>query len=425
MLHKSTHITRLPKLLPANLLASIILLSLLTFTSSLLQAHPQFNASCINLKQGLDNTAIYLRLEPSLFHIDPKTGNLSADLQMRISFRKMPECRMVLVRQKTLQFSVDFMSEEDPFFYAFTMGVSPGNYEVWIEIEDYRTRRAYIESIPYVCRDMDADVALSDPLLVQEFGGILAPQPLLGNHFTSVPEQLRMTAFVYTRIPDFYRAKAVLYLRQNSAIDSPIDADQSQSSQYLTMNQMNAVVDARRGFAILGHQLDLADLPHGEYLVELYLFKEDSLVAEAARSFFIDWKRLRDVFGDLNAAIDRMAWIATPSRIAQLKSIKDTDEQQKAFLAFWAERANPPNETAVDAIERYYSRIFYAIENFDEGIPGWQTDRGKTLTLYGPPNHQSSMKFNGRLFEAWTYSRWGMKFLFRNDDGKMHKVEIG
>lgn len=393
--------------------------------SNRLLAHPQFNASCINLRQGLDNTAIYLRLEPSLFHIDAQSGILSADLLMRISFRKMPECRMVLVRQKTLQFRHDFLSVEDPFFYAFTMAVPPGDYEVWIEIEDHRTRKTYLDPIPYQCRDLEAMVAISDPLLVQEFGDILAPQPLLGNHFTSVPEKLSMTAFVYTHAPDFYRAKAVLYLRQNSVVAGPTDTEQSHSSQYLTMNQMNAVVDARNGMAILQHQLDLADLPHGEYLLELYLFKDDSLVAEAARNFFIDWKRLRDVFGDLNAAIDMMAWIATPDRIAALKAFDNADDQQKAFMDFWGERANPSQETAFDAIERYYSRIFYANENFNEGIPGWQTDRGKTLTLYGTPDHQTSMKFNGRLYEAWNYAHWGMKFLFRNDDGKMHKVEIG
>jgi GWxTD domain-containing protein len=388
-------------------------------------AHPQFNASCINLRQGLDNTAIYLRLEPSMFHIDAKTGGLSADLLMRISFRKMPEGRMVLVRQKSLNLSFDFLSGEDPFFYAFTMAVPPGEYEVWLEIEDHRTRRTFTEPIPYQCRDLEANTAISDPLLVQEFGDILAPQPLLGDHFTSVPEKLSMTAFVYSKIPGFYRAKAVLYLRQNGVVAGPTDTEQSHSSQYLTMNQMNAVVDARDGMAMLQHQLDLAELPHGEYLLELYLFKEDSLVAEAARSFFIDWKRLRDVFGDLNAAIDKMSWIASPTRIAELKAYKDADAQQQAFLAFWEERANPSQETAVDAIERYYSRIFYANENFAEEIPGWQTDRGRTLTLYGTPDHQSSMKFNGKLYEAWTYSRWGMKFLFRNDEGKMRKVEIG
>ncbi len=394
-------------------------------SSSVAFAHVQFNASCINLRQGLDNTAIYLRLEPTMFHIDPKTGNLSADLLMRISFRKMPEGRMVLVRQKALRFSHDFLSGEDPFFYAFTMAVPPGEYEVWLEIEDHRTRRTFSEPIPYQCRDLNANVALSDPLLVQEFGDILAPQPLLGDHFTAVPERLSMTAYVYTRLPDFYRAKAVLYLRQNSILSGPTDTEQSHSSQYLTMNQMNAAVDARNGMAVLQHELDLADLPHGEYLLELYLFKEDSLVAEAARSFFIDWKRLRDVFGDLNAAIDKMVWIASPAKIAELKAFKDADDQQTAFLDFWADRANPSQETPMDAIERYYSRIFYANENFNEGMPGWQTDRGKTLTLYGAPDHQSSMKFNGKLYEAWTYSRWGMKFLFRNDDGKMRKVEIG
>lgn len=388
-------------------------------------AHPQFNATCINLKQGLDNTALYLRLEPSLFHIDPNSGNLSTDLQLRISFRKMPEGRMVVIRQKTLQFTHDFLSEDDPFFYAFTFAVSPSNYEVWVEVEDRRTRRTYAECLPFESRDLEAAVALSDPLLVQEFGGILVPQPLLGDHFTSVPDHLSMTAFIYTHIPDFYRAKAVLYLRQDAVDATPTDIEQTQSSRYLTMNQMNAVVDARKGFALFQHQLDLADLPHGEYLVELYLFKEDSLVAETARSFFIDWKRLRNVFGDLDQAIDMMAHVSTPERIAELKAIADADEQLNAFLDFWSERANPSNETAYDAIERYYSRIFYANENFNEGIAGWQTDRGKTLTLYGPPDQQSSMMVHERLYEAWTYQRWGIKFLFRNDGSKMRKVAVG
>ncbi|MFN8396281.1 MAG: GWxTD domain-containing protein [Bacteroidia bacterium] len=254
---------------------------------------------------------------------------------------------------------------------------------------------------------------------------MLAPQPLLGDHFTSVPEQLSMTAFVYAQQPGFYRAKAVLYLRQNDIQTGPTDIEMNEASQYLTMNQMNTVVDASKGMAMLSHQLDLKDLPHGEYLVELYLFKDDSLVAETARTFFIDWKQLKDVFADLNAAIEMMDYVATPDQIQQLQLIKDADEQQKAFLDFWASRANPSQEGPVDAIERYFSRIFYANENFNEVIPGWRTDRGKILTLYGPPDHQTSMTFNGRLYEAWTYPRWGLKVVFRNDNGRMRRMAIG
>jgi GWxTD domain-containing protein len=388
-------------------------------------SHTQFNASCLNLKEGGNNTVLYLRLEPTLFHIDAQSGNLTADMQLRISFRKQPEGRMVVVRQKQLQFRHDFLSGADPFFYTFAFDVAPGNYDIIVEVEDRSTRRTYLETIPHQCRDLSAAVALSDPQLIQEFGDILAPQPLLGEHFTAVPEHLNMSVLVYTQQPGYYRAKAVLYLRQAASRAGPIDVELSQCSQFVTLNQANAIVDARSGLATLNHRLDIAELPHGEYLVEVYLYRDDSLVAESARSFAIDWKRLKDVFGDLNAAIDMMALVTSAEQIMALKAIQNADEQQAAFLDFWQRRANPSQETAVDAIERYYERIFYAIENFNEGMPGWQTDRGQTLTLYGPPDHQSSMKFNGRLFEAWTYSRWGMKFLFRNDEGKMRRVALG
>ncbi len=388
-------------------------------------AHTQFGVSCLNSKAGPDNTALYLRLEPSLFHIDKKTGILSSDLQLRISFRKMPQGRMVIIRQKILKLNHDFLSGIDPFFHSFRFDVEPGEYEVIVELEDKTTRRNYLESIPHICRDLDATVALSDPELIQEFGNIVAPQPLLGEHFTSVPDHLNMSVLVYTRQPGFYRAKAVLYLRQDGAHTGHIDAEESQCSQFVTLNQANAVVDARTGTASLSHRLDLAELPHGEYLVEVYLYRDDSLVAESARSFFIDWKRLKDVFGDLNAAIDMMALVTTPGRIARLKAIQNADEQQAAFWEFWGQRANPTQETAMDAIERYYNRIFYANENFYEGVAGWQTDRGKVLTLYGPPDQQSSIKLGASLFEIWTYSRCGMKFLFRNDEGKMHRVALG
>jgi GWxTD domain-containing protein len=388
------------------------------------KAHQQFNASCLNVRQGKDNAVLIINLEPSLFHIDDKTGVISTDLLLRISFRQMPMGRITVVRQKVLKFEHDFMSGNDAFFYNFSFDVVPGHYQVIVEIEDKMEHRAYLETLEFESRDLAADVSLSDPVLVQEFGGVLAPQPLLGDHITAVPDHLSMSALVYTRQPGYFRARAVLYKRQNLENASAADVESMQSSQFLTMSQFNTVVDARSGTGTLNQRLDLAELQHGEYLLEIYLFRDDVLVAEATRNFVIDWKHLREVFADLDAAIDQMAWLTTADRIAQLKSITDADEQQRQFLEFWSERANPSRETAVDAIERYYSRIFYAMSNFDEGRPGWLTDRGKTFTLYGPPDHKSSLSFQGFHFEIWAYTRWGMKFLFRNDDGKMRQIQI-
>lgn len=404
--------------------ASLLMLVLI-FSSSKLFAHPQFNTSLLNIREGNDNTRLLLSLEPSLFHINEQSGELRTDLLLRVSFRSMPRGQVLLLRQIIIQARPDFLSGLDPFFYQFNFEVPAGSYSVILEIEDKIGHRTYLEDIAFVSRNMQAPIAISDPILVQEFGGAMAARPLLGEHITSGPDHLSMSLNVFAAKGSFFTARTVLYRKQSNSFTGPTDTERIQSNQYLTMSQSNAVVDARNGVGEIRQSLDLNELPHGEYLVEIYLYRDDALVAEASRSFTIDWKFLKDVFGDLPQAIEMMEWVASQEKISSLLKIKNADEQLQEFMDFWNARANPGRENAMDAIERYFSRIFYANANFREDLAGWKTDRGKTLVLFGQPEHQSSVKFNGRLFEAWSYTRWGMRFLFRNDDGIMRKIAIG
>lgn len=394
------------------------------FWNFALFAHPQFNSSVLNIRDGKNNVHLFLSLEPSLFHIDEKSGALSTDLLLSVSFRAMPQGQIQQLRIFPIKASPNFLSGLDPFFYEYEFEVSPGNFEIIIEIQDRIGKRTYLESSPFICRNMNSDVAISDPVLVQEFGGAMAARPLLGEHITSAPDHLSMNLNVFSKTSNFFRARTVLYRKQSNIQTGPTDTERIRSSQYLTMSQFNAVVDARNRIGTLRQSLDLNELPHGEYLVEVYLYQDDELVGEASRSFTIDWKFLRDVFGDLPKAIEMMEWVASPSKIGNLSKIKNADEQLQSFMDFWETKANPGRETAMDAIERYYSRIFYANQNFNEEIEGWRTDRGKTLVLFGQPEHQSSVSFSGRLYEAWSYTRWGIRFLFRNDDGVMRRIMV-
>jgi GWxTD domain-containing protein len=400
-----------------------LILGLLYFGQA--KAHTHFTASFLNLREGNNNAGLLLNLEPTLFHIDPATGILAGDLRLTVSFRKSATGQIVQVRQREIQSALDFLSSSNPLMQQLYFQLRPGSYEAIVEIEDRTTRKHHLESFNFQCRDMQASIAISDPVLLQYLGPGLPPTPLLGDHISSSPEKLSMNMVVWAKDPGYFRAKAVLYRKQGSLTSGPTDKDRLHSNEYFTTIQFNAVVDARKGRGQLQQSLDVNDLPHGEYLLEIYLYQEDSLVAEANRSFFIDWKYLGSVFGNLHQSIDMMAWIASPETIIALKQIKDADEQLASFLDFWGKRANPSRETALDAIERYYARVFYANENFSEATPGWQTDRGKAIALYGPPDHQSSLKFNGQLFEIWTYSKWGMRFLFRNDEGTMRRVMAG
>ncbi len=403
-------------------------MALVLFLSGLgagLFAHPQFNTSLLNIREGNYNTRLLLSLEPSLFHINEQSGELRTDLLLRVSFRAMPRGQVSLMRQIIIQARPDFLSGVDPFFYQFLFEVPAGSYSAVLEIEDNLSGRTYLEEIPFISRDMNAPISVSDPILVQEFGGAMAARPLLGEHITSGPDHLSMSLDVFAKEGSFFTARTVLYRKQSNTFTGPTDTERIQSNRYLTMSQFNAVVDARKGTGKIQQSLDLNELPHGEYLVEVYLYQDDALVAEASRSFTIDWKFLKNVFGNLPQAIEMMEWVASSEKISSLLKIKNADEQLQEFMEYWSTKANPGRENAMDAIERYFSRIFYANTNFREDIAGWKTDRGKTLVLFGQPDHQSSVKFNGRLFEAWSYTRWGMRFLFRNDDGIMRKIAVG
>ena len=104
----------------------------------------------------------------------------------------------------------------------------------------------------------------------------------------------------------------------------------------------------------------------------------------------------------------------------------DPDEKLNQFREFWRRHSDPAHNSDMEALERYFDRIYYSAEHFAEDQPGWKTDRGRTYTLYGPPDRQSSFRLAETFFEVWTYRKWGLRFLFRaNDAGGMEAVHPG
>lgn len=63
----------------------------------------------------------------------------------------------------------------------------------------------------------------------------------------------------------------------------------------------------------------------------------------------------------------------------------DSDEQKQAFInSFWESRDPTPNTPENEFREQWMARIAYANRAFNEGRPGYETDRGKFYLIYGP-----------------------------------------
>ena len=98
-----------------------------------------------------------------------------------------------------------------------------------------------------------------------------------------------------------------------------------------------------------------------------------------------------------------------------------TDEEREHFIeSFWMRRDPTPDSTANEYKEEHYRRIAYSNDRFASQVPGWQTDRGRTYIIQGPPDEIESHPSGGQYrppssedggftanhpFEVWWY-RW-------------------
>ena len=89
-------------------------------------------------------------------------------------------------------------------------------------------------------------------------------------------------------------------------------------------------------------------------------------------------------------------------------------EKPKFIEGFW-ERRNPDPSSGENAFKiEYFKRIEQASRMFpSEGRPGWTTDRGRILILFGPPTDRDIQPLNAstRCQEIWYYGDFPVIFI--------------
>jgi len=100
------------------------------------------------------------------------------------------------------------------------------------------------------------------------------------------------------------------------------------------------------------------------------------------------------------------------------------ESERKAFIEeFWVKRDPDPLTEENEFKLEYSARIENANRLFrGEGIPGWLTDRGRILILFGPPYSRKqypSETYGGiiRAREVWYYGNFPILFEDRNGNG--------
>jgi len=195
------------------------------------------------------------------------------------------------------------------------------------------------------------------------------------------------------------------------------------AQRYLSVLQQNQVQTQAAGPGVFRSSFMVEGLQPGDYLLEVYVFDGENIVAETARPLVLAWPGLGPVLADVDLALRQLEPIVGTEQVAQWLALPDSTARRAALQAFWAGRSPSPtsDDRPAGAQDLYYRAVDDANRLYSQpGQPGYQTDRGRTYVLYGPPAQTTSVTWAGLELESWLYTRYNLRFVFVRTAGGYH-----
>ena len=120
-------------------------------------------------------------------------------------------------------------------------------------------------------------------------------------------------------------------------------------------------------------------------------------------------------------SLEPLQYISKKSEYKQLVASGKT-ERDSLIAQFWQLRDPSPNTALNELQYEFYRRVEFSQNHFSvHGLDkaGWETDRGKTYIIFGPPKDVSYRlgEFGTPPYEIWFYPREDRYFIFRDKHG--------
>jgi GWxTD domain-containing protein len=127
---------------------------------------------------------------------------------------------------------------------------------------------------------------------------------------------------------------------------------------------------------------------------------------------------------------ETVVYIISPEEKEVFGKLATSEERDQFIEQFWRRRDPDPKTAANEFKEEHYRRIAYANENYQSGLAGWKTDRGRVYIIYGPPdqreayptggNYQRADHEGGGFTSVYPFERWW----YRNLPGGRSDIEL-
>lgn len=301
-------------------------------------------------------------------------------------------------------------SRDTRYDYEQVFQLSPGEYDLWIELHDQESDQVSRQSWPLEVPDLTKHPVWIGGLellhLKQDSTGTdVQGVPIIG---TDVDENLRPLGFSFLTITGNRKSESYA----------------GEFSIRLVRNRRTIYqLDSTRYIPPAGGHRSTFSFPEsilsaGHYTLHL-TGKLNGRKFSEKRDFNLRWQSLPRSMSDMDLAIRQLQYIA-PSRIWREMQHEEMQVRRDRFLAFWEARdPNPATEVNELQVE-YYNRCNRADIMFSAGhLEGWRTDRGRIYILYGQPDTVESHPMNpdGYPYEVWVYTDKDLRFVFVDEYG--------
>jgi GWxTD domain-containing protein len=304
----------------------------------------------------------------------------------------------------------------------YTFNLAPGRYELVVQLEDLATRRLLSRTLEARVRSLDASVALSDPLLLDRYDSTQqAMVPHVGQTVSTDRSSLPVFYELAVRQPQ--RVQLVHELvrperRSGWPLIGPL-LGIGRGEEYRVIYQHAVWKTLTAGSLAQVHTIPLPEgLEAGAYLLRIRaLNPEGEELAVVEKPFTAVWSGLLAQVQDLDEAIEQLRYIAKQKDIDYIKAGKTPEERWQRFLSFWKKRDPTPGTPRNEQMEEFYYRVALANRKFGGRRPGWQTDRGHIVVLFGEPDFVER-RDGSQPLEIWHYQRLGRRFIFIDRTGR-------
>jgi len=287
----------------------------------------------------------------------------------------------------------DLTNRRDQFFLTWdTLTMPSGEYEVTFKYQDLQGKQKFQNKLNFSLPALK-DLYAASPLFMVDFR----------DHESVLPFFPARPLASWGQLP--FNEKIKMFLNVHSKLDSLLQVsvevyNKSSSTQVCDLDTLLVLKDQQGTLLV---NLPSQQWPEGRYEAKLvYQGKADSLIQKLPLE--IIWLSKPRSLAIPEYVILPLKVILPENEYDEINS-GSKEERQRKFENFWKQQDPTPGTAFNEILFEFYSRVDSVNRVWgDKRTPGWNTDPGRIILLYGQPDEVEDNSLSPiKPYLRWTY----------------------